>query len=182
MPYIYKVDRKKFAEALELIENLKISAVHMRKIFTYLAATKLKAVDELTEERLEKDIGEAALAPILSIKELAMNSGDLNYFFTSVMVIYIKQNLKKYNVLETLAGVLAEAKDQVLKDNKMSTFTELSEDEKEELRLVVKGLFSCCSDELYRVITGPYEDEKMADPKNGPVVDDVAALGKSKSY
>ena len=181
MPYILKVDRKKFAKALALIKDLGISPVHMRKIFTYLAATKLGLVDDKVKKQIEKDITKAELAPLESILNIPMNSGDLNYFFTEVMVIYIDQNRKKYGVLETLAGVLDKAKSEVKKYHKASDLN-LPEEERELLELVLRGLFNCCSDELYRVITGPYEDEKMSDPANGPVVEDLATLGRTKDY
>ena len=178
MPYIPDIDRGRFKPALDAIVKAKLTVVQIRNLFTFLSVEKLKLPVQLASQLADLSTSDAKeIKNILDLlKREEMNEGDLNYFFTEVMAnYYIDTNGKKYKVLNVLEGMLDKVKDEVL-----AGWQGTADDE--ELELVFRGLIGCCRKELYRVITGPYEDEKINDPANGPVVKSLATLGQTKDY
>lgn len=177
MPYILNEDRKQYQPALEYLKSENLTYVELRKVFTKLILEKLFGEKNIREEVLFKSPQEKGKDLSKHLKGISMNAGDLNYFMTAVMVSIISRDGKKYQVLNYLEGVLSRVEKDIEKAEQINLIFM-----SEEQELNVDGVLGCCRKELYRVITGPYEDEKMEDPKNGPVVKDVKNLGKTKSY
>lgn len=80
------------------------------------------------------------------IADKAEVAGDLNYAITVILQEYIKKKGLKYDVLNS-----------------------------------VHGMLECCNKELYRTVTGPYEDTCIKKNGNVEILSDVLVKAKNST-
>lgn len=186
MPYILKEDRKKFKAALDVIKIERINNHCLTIDFPDFVINIIRyyMLEDFKEFENKKNFNISLNGK--NIKDLLpekMNSGDLNYFITEVIAHIINKKGKRYSNLNDLSGVLKYAEKVFCSDNIQEYLDDYPNEYIPSYDLIpILGLIDCCNKELYRVVTGPYEDEKINNPLNGPVIADVSKLGKIDNY